>query len=440
MSGREDGMSGPGDLVYLSGFGNEHATEALPGALPVGQNSPQRAPYGLYAEQLSGTAFTVPRGANRRSWLYRIRPALAHGPFEPLPGGQLAASFDGAPTPPSQLRWDPPPIPAEPTDFVDGLVTFAGCGGPELQAGAAVHLYAANRGMEARFFYDADGELLVVPQQGRLAFATELGRLDVAPGEIVVIPRGIRFQVALPDGAARGYVCESFGAPFRLPELGPIGANGLASPRDFLAPAAAFEDREGRFELVAKLLGRRWRAELDHSPLDVVAWHGNCAPYKYDLDRFNTINTVSFDHPDPSIFTVLTSPSEVRGLAGVDLVIFPWRWLVAEHTFRPPWFHRNVMSEYMGLVRGAYDARAEGFVPGGGSLHNCMSGHGPDAATVELATTAPLGPHRLADTLAFMFESRWVLRPTPVALASPLLQRDYAACWRGLPKRFTGRP
>jgi homogentisate 1,2-dioxygenase len=406
----------------------------------VGQNSPQRAPYGLYAEQLSGTAFTMPRGVNRRSWLYRIRPAVLHGAFEPMAQGGLAAELDEVPAPPGQLRWDPLPIPAEPTDFVDGLVTFAGSGGPATQTGSAVHLYAANRGMGDRFFYDADGELLLVPQQGRLVLGTELGRIDLRPGEIAVVPRGVRFRVELPDGAGRGYVCESFGAAFRLPDLGPIGANGLANPRDFLAPQAAFEDREGRFELVAKLLGRRWRADLDHSPLDVVAWHGNYAPYKYDLARFNTINSVSFDHPDPSIFTVLTSPSETRGLANVDFVIFPQRWLVAEHTFRPPWFHRNVMSEYMGLVRGAYDAKAEGFVPGGGSLHNCMAGHGPDAATFEQASQTPLLPRKLDDTLAFMFESRYVLRPTRAALASPQLQVDYAACWRGLRKRFDGRP
>jgi homogentisate 1,2-dioxygenase len=432
--------TGGAERGYQCGFGNEHATEALPGALPVGQNSPQRPPYGLYAEQLSGTAFTLPRGANRRSWLYRIRPAVAHGAFEPLPDGRLAAELDEVPAPPDPLRWDPLPLPVAPTDFVDGLVTFARCGGPAVQAGVAVHLYAATRSMADRFFYDADGELLLVPQQGRLVLLTELGRIEARPGEIAVLPRGVRFRVELPDGAARGYVCESFGAPFRLPDLGPIGANGLANPRDFLAPVAAFEDREGAFELVARFQGRLWRAPIDHSPLDVVAWHGNYAPYKYDLARFNTINSVSFDHPDPSIFTVLTSPSEVRGLANVDFVIFPQRWLVAEHTFRPPWFHRNVMSEYMGLVRGAYDAKAEGFVPGGGSLHNCMSGHGPDAATFEQASQTPLVPRKLDDTLAFMFESRFVLRPTRAALASPQLQRDYAACWGGLRSHFDGKP
>ena len=434
------GQEAPGtsgaERGYLSGLGNEHATEALPGALPVGQNSPQRPPYGLYAEQLSGTAFTMPRAGNRRSWLYRIRPAVLHGAFEPMAQGQLAAGLEEAPAPPSQLRWDPLPIPESPTDFVDGLVTFAGCGGPDRQAGAAVHLYAASRSMADRFFYDADGELLLVPWQGRLALATELGRIEARPGEIAVIPRGVRFRVELPDGSARGYVCESFGAFFRLPDLGPLGANGLAHPRDFLAPQAAFEDREGDCELVAKFMGRLWRAPIDHSPLDVVAWHGNYAPYKYDLARFNTMNSVSFDHPDPSIFTVLTSPSEIRGLANVDFVIFPPRWQVAEHTFRPPWFHRNVMSEYMGLVRGAYDAKAEGFVPGGGSLHGCMSGHGPDAETWERASTAELKPQYIADTLAFMFETQLALRPTRYAMESKILQHEYFECWQGLKKHF----
>ena len=424
------------ELRYQTGFGNEFATEALPGALPVGQNSPQRAPYGLYAEQLSGTAFTAARGVNRRSWLYRIRPAAVHGTFERRGDGGVVGSFDEVPTPPSQLRWDPFPIPGEPTDFVEGLVTILGNGSAATQSGSAVHVYAVNRSMTDRFFYDADAELLIVPQQGRVRFATELGVLEAAPREVVLIPRGVRFRVELLDDSARGYVCENFGAQFRLPELGPIGANGLANPRDFQTPCARFEDRDGAFELVAKFLGGLWRADIDHSPLDVVAWHGNYAPCKYDLTRFNAINTVSFDHPDPSIFTVLTSPSETRGFANVDFVIFPQRWMVAEHTFRPPWYHRNFMSEYMGLVHGSYDAKAEGFVPGGGSLHNCMSGHGPDATTFEAASQAKLEPRRLDDTLAFMFESRLVFRPTRFALETAQLQKDYLECWRGLKKRF----
>lgn len=425
------------NLQYQSGFGNEFATEAIAGALPQGQNSPQRAPLGLYAEQLSGTAFTAPRDVNRRTWTYRIRPSATHKSFRQISNNLLRSSpFNEAPATPNQLRWDPLPPPTEPTDFIDGLITMAGNGDLSAQAGAGIHIYAANDSMRDRFFYNADGEMLIVPQLGRLLIHTELGALDVAPGEICVLQRGLKFRVELPDGEARGYVCENYGAMFRLPELGPIGANGLANARDFLIPTAAYEDREGEFRLAAKFQGNLWEAEINHSPLDVVAWHGNYAPYKYDLARFNTINTVSYDHPDPSIFTVLTSPSETPGTANIDFVNFPPRWMVAEHTFRPPYFHRNVMSEFMGLIFGEYDAKAEGFAPGGASLHNCMSAHGPDAGAFEKASNADLAPQRYENTLAFMFESRYVIRPTKFAMETPALQKKYFECWQGLKKNF----
>jgi len=430
-------MSETASLAYQSGFGNEFATEALPGALPVGQNSPQRCPYGLYAEQLSGTAFTAPRGVNRRSWLYRIRPAAMHRPFRMIGNGRIESRFDNVATPPNQLRWDPWPIPDAPTDFVDGLVTMAGVGEPRAQAGCGIHVYAANRSMSERFFYDADGELLIVPQQGRLHVWTELGRLHVEPQQIAVVPRGVRFRVELPDGPSRGYICENYGALLRLPDLGPIGSNGLANVRDFLAPVAAFEDRDGDFELVAKFMGNLWSAPIDHSPLDVVAWHGNYTPYAYDLRRFNAIGSVSFDHLDPSIFLVLQSQSDTPGVDEVDFVIFPPRVLAMEHTFRPPWFHRNVASEFMGLIHGAYDAKAEGFVPGGASLHNCMSGHGPDAETFDKATRADTSkPTYIRDTMAFMFETRGVIRPTQQALEAAQLQPEYYRCWQDLKKHF----
>ena len=428
-------------LGYQSGFGNEFATEALPGALPRHRNSPQQVAYGLYAEQISGTAFTAPRSHNRRSWLYRIRPAAMHGPFEEMGNGRIVSGFTGVAPPPNQLRWSPLPMPDAPTDFVDGLVTMAGNGSPESMSGCAIYLYAANRSMTERFFYSADGELLVVPQQGRLELATELGTIELEPQEIAVIPRGIRFQVRLPDGEARGYVCENFGTLLRLPDLGPIGSNGLANPRDFLTPVARYEDREGEFELVAKFCGNLWRARIGHSPLDVVAWHGNYAPYKYDLRHFNTIGSISYDHPDPSIFLVLQSPSDTPGVDTLDFVIFPPRWLAGEDTFRPPWFHRNVASEFMGLVHGAYDAKAEGFVPGGASLHNCMSGHGPDAATFEKASNADTSaPSKVANTMAFMFETRNVLCPTAQALGSPQLQGSYQDCWASIRKNFRTTP
>jgi homogentisate 1,2-dioxygenase len=425
-------------LHYQSGFGNEFASEAIPGTLPAGRNSPQRVAHGLYAEQISGSAFTAPRHLNRRTWMYRIRPGALHGPFSAQLPGRFHNRFGEMPPTPNQLRWDPFPLPDAPTDFLAGLMTIAGNGGPDAQAGIGVHVYAANQSMHGRYFYNADGELLIVPQQGRLRIATELGVLEVEPQEIAVIPRGIRFRVELPDGTARGYVAENFGAPLRLPELGPIGANGLANARDFLAPVAAFEDREGEFELLAKFQGNLWSAHIGHSPLDVVGWHGNHVPYKYDLRQFNTIGSISFDHPDPSIFTVLTSASDTPGTANLDFVIFPPRWLVGEDTFRPPWFHRNVASEFMGLVAGVYDAKAGGFVPGGASLHNCMSGHGPDAATFDKASAADTSrPEKVGDTMAFMFETRMVLRPTRQAMDAPQLQRDYLDCWRGLRRNFS---
>jgi homogentisate 1,2-dioxygenase len=425
------------ELTYLSGFGNEHASEAVPGALPVGRNSPQRAPLGLYAEQISGTAFTQPRAVNRRSWVYRIMPSAAHTRFSRIDDGLLrSAPFTETEPSPNRLRWDPIPFPDGPTDFVDGLYTIGGNGNTLSQAGIGIHWYRANTSMLDRFFVDADGELLVVPQEGTLGLHTEFGRLRVAPREIAVIPRGVRFRVEVPDGLARGYICENYGAALTLPERGPIGANGLANERDFLAPAAAFEDRQGSFQLVQKFGGHLWAADYDHSPLDVVAWHGDLAPYKYDLDRFMTIGTISFDHPDPSIFTVLTSPTDTPGLANIDFVIFPPRWLVGEDTFRPPWYHRNIMSEFMGLIHGVYDAKAEGFLPGGASLHNTFTSHGPDAETYARASSAELAPQKIDDTMAFMFETRWTVVPTRHAITADHLQADYDAVWSGLTRNF----
>ncbi|MDB5668475.1 MAG: homogentisate 1,2-dioxygenase [Alphaproteobacteria bacterium] len=420
---------------YFPGFGGHFETEAVPGALPKGRNSPQRPPFGLYAEQLSGTAFTAPRDHNRRSWLYRLRPSAEHPPYRPYQGARLfAPGTSDAPLPPNRLRWHPIDLPAEPTDFVDGLVTMMANRSPQDLEGVAVHIYRANQSMDRRAFFNADGELLIIPEQGRLELLTELGRIDLAPGEVALVPRGVRFRVMLPDGKARGYVAENHGALFRLPDLGPIGSNGLASARDFLTPRASFEDRDEPFELIQKSLGSLWVTELDHSPLDVVAWHGNLAPWKYDLSRFNTIGSISYDHPDPSIFTVLTSPSDVPGRANADFVIFPPRWMVAEDTFRPPWFHRNVMSECMGLIHGAYDAKAEGFAPGGLSLHNLMAGHGPDVASWQAASEAELKPHKIEGTMAFMVETCWPYRPTRYALESDALQQDYDAAWGGFPK------
>lgn len=425
---------------YQSGFSNEFATEALPGALPKGRNSPQKVAYGLYAEQFSGTAFTAPRDDNLRTWCYRIRPSAKHMPFVQISNGLLrSAPFDEAPPSPNQMRWDPLPIPAEPADFIDGLTTLMGAGDGST-AGLAIHHYTANISMETRYFYNADGEMLFVPQQGRLRLLSELGIMDVSPNEIAVVPRGAKFKVELPDGPSRGYCLENYGAALRLPDLGPIGSNGLANPRDFLTPVAAFEDLDGDFTITAKFGGNLWNAPIGHSPLDVVAWHGNYAPYKYDLANFNAISSVSFDHIDPSIYTVLTSPLGPAGIANVDFVIFPPRWLVAENTYRPPWFHRNIMSEFMGLIHGVYDGREEGFVPGGSSLHNSFAAHGNDAEVYEKASNAELSPQFLDGTMAFMFETRHLYRPTKFAFDTPALQKNYYECWQGLQKNFNGKP
>ena len=425
-------------LEYQSGFGNFFESEAVDGALPAGCNSPQRAPHGLYAEKFSAAAFTAPRDANARSWFYRIRPSVAQGAFEAIGSGSLAtAPHTGGPPTPNQLRWDPLPMPETTQDFVDGLTTIAVNGDAAAQAGIGIHIYRATASMTDRYFYDADGELLIVAETGGLRLLTECGVLEIVPGEIAVVPRGIKFRVELTDGPARGYVCENYGAILRLPERGPIGTDGLANSRDFLAPVAWYEDVERDVELVAKFGGELYSAGMDHSPLDVVAWHGNLTPYKYDLKLFNTIGSISYDHPDPSIFTVLTSPSDTTGVANVDFVIFPPRWLVMEDTFRPPWYHRNVMSEYMGLVLGDYDAKTGGgFVPGGGSLHNTMSAHGPDADAFEAASAADLEPQKLDNTMAFMFESRYTICPTDFAMSAPELQRDYLDCWSGLKRHF----
>ncbi|MEP5764285.1 MAG: homogentisate 1,2-dioxygenase [Halieaceae bacterium] len=424
-------------MNYLTGFGNEHETEALAGALPVGRFSPQQVAYGLYAEQFNSTAFTAPRAQNRRSWFYRIRPSVVQGEFTAYQQPDMStAPLQAFPADPNVQRWDPLPLPEAATDFIDGITTIAVNGDALAQQGMGIHLYACNRSMQQRYFYCADGELLFIPQLGALRLRTECGQLELAVGEIAVIPRGMKFAVDLLDDSARGYLCENYGAPLMLPERGPVGANGYANDRDFLYPVAAYEELDGEFELLCKFSGQLFTAPISHSPLDVVAWTGNSAAYKYQLSRFNVMGSVSYDHPDPSIYTVLSSPSDTEGVANIDFVIFPPRWMVAEDTFRPPWYHRNVMSEFMGLIEGTYDAKEAGFVPGGSSLHNSMSAHGPEAAVFEKASTAELKPDRYTDTMAFMLESRYLITPTPWAMQTELRQRDYTRCWDGIRKNF----
>ncbi|MDB5885789.1 MAG: homogentisate 1,2-dioxygenase [Polaromonas sp.] len=431
----------PSSLRYQTGFGNEFACEALAGALPQGQNSPQCAPHGLYTELISGTAFTAPRAENRRTWVYRRQPSAVVGGYHPyVQPCWTTGAAGGVVVPPDPLRWNPFAIPDEPLDFVEGLRTLAANGDANAQTGMAIHVYLANRSMVNKALVNTDGEMLLVPQQGRLVLTTELGILELAPGEVAVVPRGMAFSVALLDGPSRGYVCENYGAHFRLPELGPIGSNGLANARDFRVPTAAFDAAPASgtgHDLVKKAGGRLWVARQAHSPFNVVAWHGNLVPYKYDTAHFMTIGSISHDHPDPSIFTVLTSPSDTAGTANCDFVIFPPRWMVAENTFRPPWFHRNLMSEFMGLVLGQYDAKPEGFRPGGASLHNGMVPHGPDTEAYRKASTAKLEPHKLDNTLAFMLESRYRLVPTAYAMQGGALDTSYARCWQGLHDHFT---
>ena len=435
-----DQLPNPG---YMPGFGNDFETESLPGVLPQGRNSPQKCAYGLYAEQLSGSPFTAPRGTNERSWLYRIRPSVCHTHrFTSIehPLWRSAPANHDAVLSLQQMRWGPTPIPEEATNFIQGIRSITTAGDAMTQTGMASHVYVANADMQDDYFFNADGEMLLVPQLGVITVFTELGKITVASGEICLIPRGVTFKVTLPDGVARGYICENYGAKLTLPDRGPIGANCLANPRDFKTPVACYEDKETACTVSIKWCGQFYKTEVGHSPLDVVAWHGNYAPYKYDLAAFSPVGALMFDHPDPSIFTVLTAPSDEAGTANIDFVIFPPRWLVAENTFRPPWYHRNIMSEFMGLVHGQYDAKEEGFVPGGMSLHNMMLPHGPDTAGFEKASNADLVPQKLENTLAFMFETRYPQHMTKFAAELNTVQDDYIDCWAGLQRRFDGTP
>ena len=430
-------------FAYMPGFGNDFETESLPGALPQGQNSPQKVNYGLYAEQLSGSPFTAPRGTNERSWLYRIRPTVRHTTRfkrEEYAYWKTAPHMPEVDEPLGQFRWDPTPIPNEATNFLQGIRTITTAGDALTQTGMASHVYVFNEDMVDDYFFNADGEMLVVPQHGGVRIRTEMGVMEVEPDEICILPRGMMFKVELMNGPARGYICENYGAKFTLPDRGPIGANCLANPRDFKTPVAWYEDKETPCRLHVKWCGKFFVTEIGHSPLDVVAWHGNYAPYKYDLKTYSPVGALLFDHPDPSIFTVLTAPSGEEGTANVDFVIFPARWAVAEHTFRPPWYHRNIMSEFMGLIEGQYDAKEEGFVPGGMSLHNMMLPHGPDTQAFEKASNAELQPVRLDNTLAFMFETRFPQQVTKYAAELDTLQDDYIDCWRDLERKFDGTP
>jgi homogentisate 1,2-dioxygenase len=428
---------------YMPGFGNDFETEALPGALPQGQNSPQKCEYGLYAEQLSGTAFTAPRGQNERTWCYRIRPSVKHtGRFAKIDVPRWKSAPHVLPEVISlgQYRWDPIPHADEKLTWVTGMRTVTTAGDVNTQTGMASHVYLVTESMVDEYFYSADGELLVVPQEGKLRFSTELGIIDLEPKEIAILPRGLVYRVEVLEGPCRGFVCENYGQKFDLPNRGPIGANCLANPRDFKCPVAAFEDREVPSRVILKWCGQFHETHIDHSPLDIVAWHGNYCAYKYDLRTYSPVGAILFDHPDPSIFTVLTAPSGQEGTANIDFVLFRERWMVAEHSFRPPWYHKNIMSELMGNIYGVYDAKPKGFAPGGMSLHNCMLPHGPDRNAFEHGSNEPMQPHFQAETMSFMFETRFPQHLTEWAAGHAPLQDDYIDCWDSLEKKFDGTP
>ena len=443
-----------GSLKYNPGFGNLACSEALPGALPAGQNNPQRCPYGLYAEQLSGTAFTKPRKENARVWLYRIRPSVQHAPMEALPQSDTFGgvhSLDMNPDP-NQMRWMPVDIESSArVTFVQGLKTYGAAGDPTLKHGLAVHYFTANAPMGDSCMVNCDGDFLIVPQKGVMRVRTEFGIMRVEPNEICVVQRGMRFSVDPSDdnesGELRGYILEIYAKHFDLPDLGPIGSNGLANPQDFLSPVAWYEDRDCDFVCITKYGGRLFQSTMAFSPYNVVAFRGNYLPYKYDLRKFNCMNSVTYDHPDPSIYTVLTCQTDEAGVAVADFVIFPPRWMAMENTFRPPWYHRNTMSEFMGMIWGEYDAKGgskgsdgkpKGFVPGGASLHSCMVPHGPDAGTFSKASkiNGLQQPVFFDKGLAFMFETTYMLKLSKWALEGDHRDKEYYKCWASLPHQF----
>ncbi len=427
---------------YMPGFGNDFETEALPGALPQGMNSPQRCNYGLYGEQLSGTAFTAPSHQNERTWCYRIRPSVKHSSRYTkidMPYWKSAPCVDPDVISLGQYRWDPVPH-GEGLTWLTGMRTMTTAGDVNTQVGMATHIYLVNESMVDSYFFSADSELLVVPQEGKLRFCTELGVIDVEPQEIAIIPRGLVYRVEVLEGPCRGFVCENYGQKFDLPGRGPIGANCMANRRDFKTPVAAYEDREEPSTMTIKWAGQFHSCEIDQSPLDVVAWHGNYCPVKYDLKTYCPVGSILFDHPDPSIFTVLTAPSGVEGTANIDFVLFRERWMVMEDTFRPPWYHKNIMSELMGNIYGQYDAKPQGFIPGGVSLHNMMLPHGPDRDAFDKASYSELKPEKLDNTMSFMFETRFPQHLTAFAANEAPLQDEYIDCWSTIEKKFDGTP
>jgi homogentisate 1,2-dioxygenase len=433
LSGRE--------MTTLEGFGAPLQSEALPGALPLHQNSPRHAPYGLYPEQLSGTAFGLPRHKNLRTWLYRIRPSAQQSPFRPLRHETFTTAFTSEPVEPNLFGWRPCPIPSAGQDFVDGIVTLGGAGDGHSRRGYALHWFTANRSMDNRAFCNADGDFLLVPQLGELTLVTELGVLEVGTGQIALLPRGLRYSVVLRSPAARGFIAEVYGRHFELPERGVIGANGLADARHFRTSTAWFEDRlELGYRITSKLGGVLYDAQQDYSPYDVVAWHGNYVPYVYDLAAFVPVSNVRVDHPDPSIYSVVSCPLDETGSNLLDLIVFPPRWDPTEHTFRPPFFHRNATMEWNAVVRSDSSDGAL-FESGVSFLTPPMTPHGVTSAAVERAfrldeATAAV-PHRSSDqSLWIQFESSLPLQLSPLAREPSRAILDWPTVWGAYRNHF----
>ncbi|GAD98612.1 homogentisate 1,2-dioxygenase, putative [Paecilomyces variotii No. 5] len=368
---------------YQVGFGNRFVSEAVPDTIPRdGRNLPQRANYDLYIEQLNGTTFVTCRKDMFNVWFHRIRPSCAHKALKPLEYKHdivsvFSSQNEGVSFVPFNNEWGPLEIPLEskPTNFWQGIKTILGHGDPTLKEGVAVHQYAANLSMDKEAFVNHDGDYLFVPQQGRLDIQTELGRMMVLPGELFVIPAGLRFKVSLPDGPSRGYIQEIFGSHFELPDLGPIGSNGLALPQDFEIPVASYDLDTSSWEIITKLAGKLYHYEQAHTPFDVVGWHGNYVPYKYEIEKLLALSS-SKDQLDPSAYTILTAKSKIPGVSITDFCAFTPKWVNSLNSWRPPYYHRTMGAEVMGMVRGEYGGSAKTLEPGALTCDNAYVPHG----------------------------------------------------------------
>lgn len=390
--------------TYLEGFGNYHHSEAFPGANPIGMNSPQKPALGLLTERISGSSFTAPRDHNLQTWLYRTVSSLSHSEYT-LYGTE--DSTTGHITPNSYL-W--PSFQTSDDDWTSQRL-LSSTGDANTKTGLAIRLYAISKDMQPNtVFSSLDGDMLIIPQAGgSLDIQTELGKLLVRPNEIAVIPRGVRHRITLPNGPTRGYICELFQGHFRLPELGPIGSCSLANQRDFQIPTAIYDgkleadiavpNRGSDWTIISRMASKLWSCTQDHTPFDVAGWHGTFYPYKYDLGRFSILGSILFDHPDPSIFTVLTAPSNREpGTSVVDFAIIPPRWNMMEDTYWPPYYHRNTMSEFSGPI--VYDQAHEwhkehSFKPYGAQLNGTMTAHGPSKEVHQAARESDLKPKKV---------------------------------------------